>query len=461
MTSIRNNGDYRVCCHSNLSGDKGTLKDDQDNILNASDCSIDKTRNTPLLKELRKSMIEGRDHSVCVRCLREENINILSRRERERESASSFFNDEFISEVTSRDGTIDVEKFSINALDIRFGNRCNLKCRMCGPTDSDSWYNSYVELWEENSFDDSHGKVSLVKNKYGDYKTLANDYDWVDDNHFWKNFEDNVSQLTYIHIVGGEPFLIQKHFQVLKRCIELGQAPKMTLEYNTNGTFIPKDAFDLWSHFKSVKIGISVDGLGRVNDYIRFPSRWAQIEDTLQKIKSSDVKGISCWLSCTVQALNILDIDNLLKWKLKSRFHCINDEYFSKIISSHLLHSPRYLSVKVLPSEIKDKAKLKLLNLLEWFDNEYHDDEVPSSVRDKYRHNLKRMVDGYIDFMYSEDLFSTHGELFLATLTRLDEINNTPLEFYNPELYEMLSIYLQDLDKSSLQKKVLGNIFID
>ncbi len=47
--------------------------------------------------------------------------------------------------ITDADGTMDVTQQDINFVDIRYGNFCNLKCRMCGPTDSHQWYDDFVQ----------------------------------------------------------------------------------------------------------------------------------------------------------------------------------------------------------------------------------------------------------------------------------------------------------------------------
>ena len=38
--------------------------------------------------------------------------------------------------VTSNDGTLDTKNPKIDHIDMRYGNFCNQKCRMCGPHDS-------------------------------------------------------------------------------------------------------------------------------------------------------------------------------------------------------------------------------------------------------------------------------------------------------------------------------------
>ena len=84
--------------------------------------------------------------------------------------------------------------------------------------------------------------------------------------------------------MGGEPLLIHQHYDFLNELVERGRAPFVTLEYNTNLSIVPEKALKLWEHFKKVKLGVSLDGVGPINDYIRHPSKWSVMERNLLKI---------------------------------------------------------------------------------------------------------------------------------------------------------------------------------
>ena len=34
----------------------------------------------------------------------------------------------------------------------------------------------------------------------------------------------------------------------------------------------------LWENFRHVSVGVSIDGVEKVNDYIRYPSKWKNIQ---------------------------------------------------------------------------------------------------------------------------------------------------------------------------------------
>ena len=81
QVSVHNSGEYRSCIQArSCKKTRGILRDDNDNIMRADTHSIDEVRNSPLLKDVRKSMIQGKRHDMCVRCNREDDAGVPSRR---------------------------------------------------------------------------------------------------------------------------------------------------------------------------------------------------------------------------------------------------------------------------------------------------------------------------------------------------------------------------------------------
>ena len=78
------------------------------------------------------------------------------------------------------DGTLDVDKQVIEFFDIRYGNFCNLKCRMCGPTDSHMWYPDFIKLTDgkEYSFIPNRIRIGKGKKKFALLK-IKNNHDKV------------------------------------------------------------------------------------------------------------------------------------------------------------------------------------------------------------------------------------------------------------------------------------------
>ena len=161
--SVRNNGDLRVCCNANsYTKNQGILRKKDGTPYNVGRDDIGESRNSNVLKEVRAAMINGDWHEECTRCRLEEEAGIKSRRQFEDQTWPDVKYD--VIAKTESDGTIDGDSINLDYFDLRYGNFCNIKCRMCGPTDSHTWYSDYVEITGLTEFTDSHGQVKLVKN---------------------------------------------------------------------------------------------------------------------------------------------------------------------------------------------------------------------------------------------------------------------------------------------------------
>lgn len=429
--AIRSNGDFRVCCQANVSDSQGLLREESGRVLNAKADSFASTRNTELMKSIRLSFLQGRYHSACVRCKAEDEAGLPSKRTYTLKNWGQTLSRARAKAMTNDDGSIDADRFKPIYFDIRFGNRCNLRCRMCGPTDSDAWYPEQVKLWG-NKFSDAHGEVELVEERPQKFRTLEHDYDWVESDFFWAEIRKHVAYMRHVYSVGGEPLLIPQYYEFLKYCVEENRASNIILELNTNVTAISPRIRRLWPHFSEVRIGASVDGVGKVNDYIRFPSKWPTIEERLRWIQESS-GAITSWLAVTVQAYNALHLPEIIKWKLASGYlHSLNNME-SPIFAVHVLHNPSYLSVQALPRAFKEKIS----NRYRAFLANFREIEIPdnSFTREQFFESAKRILDSVERFMFAEDK-SEELPKFWHFTKRLDQYRNQSVQNILPDLSE-------------------------
>ena len=82
-----------------------------------------------------------------------------------------------------------------------------------------------------------------------------------------------------IHVTGGEPTLNPEFFDLLKYCIDKDVAKDIKLEVTTNATKIHPKFFDMARQFKNLFVVISMDGVGKTYEYVRYPANY----DTVYK----------------------------------------------------------------------------------------------------------------------------------------------------------------------------------
>ena len=262
--AVRSNGDIRVCCQANVTKNRGVVRKEDGTAYNAGIDDLSEARNAQLMKDIRKNMLSSKWSEECGRCMKEEENGLTSRRQYERVQWKYSIIDAL--KNTKPDGSIDVIKSPTRYYDLRFGNFCNLKCRMCGPSDSNAWFEDWIKLTGKTSFNDTSGEVTIEE---VNGKLCAADFDWPNSEMFWTQLERNIQYMEHVYFAGGEPMLIERHYEFLQKCVDEGVANKITVEYNSNLTNIPQRAWDVWKHFKRIQIGASVDGVGDLNYYKR------------------------------------------------------------------------------------------------------------------------------------------------------------------------------------------------
>lgn len=410
--AVRNNGDIRVCCQANVTKNQGVVRHKNKKSYNAGIHNLAKARNADLMKKIRLNMLNGEWNNECERCKVEENSGLNSRRQYELEQWKYSIED--AKKDTEIDGSI--KKSPVVYYDLRFGNFCNLACRMCGPTDSHTWYKQWLSYHNSDTYIDTHGVVKLYKNEKG--RWVTKDYDWHESKSFWKQLDNNIQNIQHVYMAGGEPLLIEKHYDFLEKCIDKGYSKNITIEYNTNMTVLPDRVLDMWTHFKQVRVGASIDGKEEVLEYQRWPIKWTTAYENLLKLDKLCAKSdnVIAWLAFTVTAYNVWHLPDFMQWKLlNSNFKKINSSKRRPIITHHVAHGPKRTNIKILPNDIKKEITQK-----------YNDCCKKSdlfNVPENTKQNFKKILQSVNNYLM-QDIDSKYFEEFLRFTNFIDKERN-------------------------------------
>lgn len=443
--NMRNNGDLRICCNTNsYTKNRGIMRKEDGTPYNAGKDDWQEARNSSLLKEVRTSMMKGEWHPECERCRQEEINGMRSRREYENEDWGQNFGDISLEKVlpfTQEDGTIDTTKQDIEFMDVRYGNFCNLKCRMCGPTDSHQWYEDYIKLEnitkvKEPGFTDSGGRVGLKKDSKGRWHTDA--YSWFQNNDlYWSNFEKYAPNAKKLYIVGGEPLIIPEHQESLERLVASGKSKQIQLEYNTNLTMVPDRLVYLWEQFKQIRIGVSIDGYGDVFNYQRTPAKFDAVYKNMLKLQNNEKIKLKAWFAFTITPFNVFHLADFMKWKLTEsgldKFNPISSA--KPIVTHHMCHSPKYYNIKVLPNYLKEQVSNYYREHKQW--------AMDSDFDDKVKNNFTKVLNGVEKFMMSEDYSGKYLHDFIDITKRLDKIRDQNVVDVVPQYKDLFDAYNQ------------------
>ena len=420
--AVRNNGDIRVCCQANVTPNQGVVRHPDGTSYNAGRDSFDEAKNAELMKSIRKNMLDGVWSEECGRCQQEEQAGLESRRMYELRAWDYTLAD--AKKDTQPDGTITVRS---SYYDLRFGNLCNLACRMCGPTDSHTWYEQWAEYHGSTKYQDTHGEVELKRNEKG--RLYTTDYDWHNSESFWDQIEKNIPYIQHVYMAGGEPMMIERHYEFLKKCIGSGHAGNITIEYNTNMTSLPPRVLEMWKEFKQIRVGCSIDGMGEVLEYQRWPVKWRQAINNLNKVDQLP-NNVVAWVAYTVTAYNIFHLPEFMLWKLKeSNWKKINSSPQKPIITHHVAHGPKRANIRLLTPELK----LKVHNHYDYYKFKVASDP---EINEKIKNKFNKILDSVEKYMMADD-YSDKLEEFIKFTTYLDKARKQNILDVVPQYEEL------------------------
>lgn len=410
-TSIKNNGDLRLCCQANTAKNKGVLRNKNGEPFRADvPDDITNSKNSDLSSSVRKKFLENQWPEECIRCRREESVGAVSRRQHEVKRYTN--KKQHLLDITDVNGRVNLAHLSQEYFDIRFGNLCNLKCRMCSPTESNMWYNDYSKLWNTNTFKDTHGTVTMSDDKKA---TVNLDYEWIHSEVFWQQLTEQ-TEIQYIQMAGGEPFIIPKHLEYLQTLIKLGKANQITLEYNTNLTVLPQKLLDAFAHFREVKLIVSIDGIKKQNEYIRNPSKWGKLISNIERLESNRSKiNMQVYLSVTVQMYNIFYLPEIYTQlcKLIEQYDILHEKVRPFPIS-HPVTNPKFMNIKYMPRALKDICIDKLQKssyrseFVPYINQLRADDTVDAAIEKEFAKFLK--ATNVLDDLRGESFRKTFSE---------------------------------------------------
>ncbi len=449
--STRPDGSMRVCCTANASsvgatndkvhgGRVGIVKTEDGKPANLNTSDLHSAWNNSYMRNVRQMMIAGEKPASCLKCYKEEAAGHRSKRQWETEYWIRDGIDPFqLVEETYEDGSTNA---NLAYIDIRMGTKCQLGCVMCSPHDSSGWIKDWNNLYPK--IENKNLKETMGWEDRG--KTFGATYNWHKDNPtFWKQLYEQVPNIRQLYFAGGEATVIEEHYEILDKVIEMGYADKIEVRYNSNCIELPDRLLEQWKHFKKVRMHYSVDSIGDMNDYIRYPSTWDHTLKMFERLDTQTSNNVEITIACAVNALNIYYIPDFLKWKLQeSGLHKTNMWPFGAGgINYHFVYWPGHLNVKVLPDEFIDQCEAKYEEFIEWWTENWelgvpswHKGNVTKEQWLDAPYGIKRLR-GMINFARSED-WSRRLPEFREYLTKLDEQRGTDFRKTFPEMSYLL-----------------------
>ena len=287
--------------------------------------TLEEIYHSDYMQDLRKDFLVGNKPETCQRCWDEEAAGRTSKRINSRIRLKEYYN------------SVDFQNIDPDQLwfvDLKLGNICNLKCRICGSWSSSKWAKEEIDYIPE-----------LLDRKTHLAYTYLKDGAWPRESEvFWDNLKTLLPNIKYFEFTGGEPFLIEQHFELLRYAVETGDSKHIEIHYNTNGTVFPEQA-ELWANFKHVEIAFSIDNVGDRFEYERYGADWNLVQANIAKFTVLRSSKISTQLCTTINIQNVYYLPELCDWISTQTFDHV---YFN------MLHDPWHMCISKMTPKAQE-----------------------------------------------------------------------------------------------------------
>ena len=353
--------------------------------------TLDEIIHSPEMNEVRSKMLKGEYVESCMQyCIAHENN---SKEDSKRKTINNFYDKKIpeLIKLTNEDGSFkNKDDFKMQHLNIRFSNLCNFKCRSC-----------YSEL------------SSLILQEEDPTKKVIHIEDVSDS--IMDDVYKYLPHVDLIHFAGGETLLVEQHWEIMDRLIELGKTDT-AIVCTTNLskiTYKNKSIVDYMNKFTNFTLYVSIDAIKERAELYRNGTVWETIEANLRILVDS---GVKFTVITTVGATNIHHIPEVHQYLYNNNLLYQDRMVFNK------LTAPAYLNCRLLPNDLKKEITDKFNNYILTMPNKTH-----------FNERLKVLV----DFMNSEDQSNLIPE-FISYHNMIDERRNQNTFDTFPELKVLL-----------------------
>ena len=410
---INNSGTYEFCRWMDKSGP--TRIDYNHNIKTESPLQYFQQSMAPI----RQQLLAGEVPDRCNECVQTEQHNKVSGRQRqllkvgvmqdcfEKSLASSPLRSDFDYSNTN----LGTTQRTVSDWQIDLGNYCNSGCVFCNPESSSRLASEFLQL----------GLIDVVPPP-----------SWCDDPVLLQKFIDDLTSspnLQYLHFIGGETLITPGFKHILSALVDADIAQRVTVGFTTNLTVWSDDIADLLVKFQQVNLGLSIETLTKVNDYVRWPSQQGRTYQLLERWRRLALD--QDWLlqiRITPTALSIGDLASVYEYAWNAKI---------SVESCNFLINPPFMRIGVLPKEQREQARQRLVT---WIDS--HPVDTQEQIINTRDPNLSRVqirqdAESYVNQLLDAEDESYRLPDLISYLKKLESSRGNSVLTYLPE-YENL-----------------------
>ena len=241
------------------------------------------------IDDVKKDLLNGKKSEWCKKCWDSEKKGNTSRRLQQNLLLDVLLD----KSIETLENDAKEQKNKTFVYTIRASNNCNGACVTCSPLSSSKW--------------------SLLLNKPN---TKLKTMDKADEVIDYQNAK-------FIEFLGGEPLLEYKNLEILEKLLSVGNTScVISIITNGNVKLLPR-YLSVLTKFKKVIVCLSIDGIGPVFDYMRWPLTWDLLLKNLELFRSNNFE---LSVSYTLSNINLPYKEETIKWLEKEKLPYIINE---------------------------------------------------------------------------------------------------------------------------------------
>lgn len=373
------------------------------------------------MSALRLKMLQGEHISSCDQCAKMEEHGKISGREKqllkvgikldnfEKTFRSSTFYNEFENSANHRGDT----ELWPQDWQIDLGNYCNSGCIFCSPIYSSKLANEFKKL----------GLIENLPPK-----------NWTDDDEAVDRFVELLSQskkLSYLHFLGGETLITPAFKKILLKLIEKGLNTNTSIGFTTNLTVWDESIVELLKQYKEVNLGMSIECLHPINDYLRWPSKIEKVKEILEKwIQLGKQQDWLIQFRITPTIFSIAHIKTIYDYAYT---------YDVGVESCNFLYNPSFMRMSVLPADVRQNIAKELQY---WINSKklLFVEERIINTRDpnKAKDYILQDAMSYVDYLQNGPDESSSWPALVSYLKKLESSRKNSILDYAPEYEKLL-----------------------
>lgn len=294
---------------------------------------------------------------------------------------------------------------------IDLGNYCNGACVFCDPESSSTLATEFKRI----------GLIDQVPPR-----------SWCDNPELLDRFIKDLLQspdLQYLHFLGGETVITPGFKKILSTLVDAGLSKQIVIGFTTNLTVWSESVVELLKQFYQVHLGMSVETMTTVNDYVRYPSQLTQTCRLLdQWVALGQQQQWLLQLRITPTCLTVHELTTVYDYAWQ---HNLSVE------SCNFIDNPKFFRINVLPQTYRAQVCENLRHWIQTHPVDHNDQIINTRDPNLAHQQIVQDAQSYLNYLESAQDESHRLPDLVTFIKKLEHSRGNCILDYLPQYEEL------------------------